>query len=376
MLEKYLKERDLPDVLEGAVGQEWEKRRRKMLELLSKYVYGYTPKFNTRLYSYVEAREETACNGLAICEWIRLSFQTPGGMYSFPFQLILPKKEGRYPTFLHIAFRGKEESSFGIHEVNEQIPVEELILSGYAVANLFYEDVTSDGPQKDGLARAYGNTDLTRESEKNDLAGTSENDGKSSWGKIGMWAFAASRVMDYLEMRDEIDSEKVAVSGWSRLGKTALWCGAQDERFALVISTESGCCGAALQRGKKGEKIQQITDRFPYWFCEKFGEFSQKEEELPLDQHFLLGCIAPRALFVGSAEEDSWADPESEFLGAAAASEVYEMLGVKGLETKGQLPQVGEKLFGGKIGYMMRPGCHGMSLLDWRAHMEFWEKDE
>lgn len=363
MVQKCLKERLLPDLLSGADGENWSLRRKELLKTLSEEVYGVTPEFDTELYSYVEVREEEAFGGKAVSEWIRLSFMTPNGMYSFPFQLLLPKIEGPLPAFVHIAFQRKEQISLQPAGLNEYMPVEEVLDRGYAVANLFYEDVTSDTPERDGLALAY------------------PCDGGSAWGKLGMWAFAASRIMDYLLTRGEIDGTRVAVGGWSRLGKTALWCGAQDERFSLVISTESGCSGAALQRGKKGETVRDITSRFGYWFCPAYAGYGDKENEMVFDQHFLLACIAPRALFVGSAEEDLWADPESEFLGAVAASEAYHLLGESGIVMPGgdpmavpeAFPEPDQMLLEGRIGYMMRRGGHGMSRTDWLAHMMFRE---
>jgi hypothetical protein len=186
-----------------------------------------------------------------------------------------------------------------------------------------------------------------------------------------MWAFAASRVLDYLLTRAEIDGARVAVSGWSRLGKTALWCGAQDERFSMAISTESGCGGAALHRGKAGESPRDIVGRFGYWFCPNYAVHAENAAEAPFDQHFLLACVAPRALFVGSARMDEWADPVSEFLGAAAASAAYTLLDAKGLVAPDGFPRPGRELLEGSIGYLLREGSHGMSRQDWLSHMRF-----
>ena len=348
-----LKERALPELLAGATAETWPSRRKELLKILSEHVYGVTPDFHTELYSYIETRDENAYGGAAVQEWIRLSFQTPAGMYSFPFQLLLPKKEGPFPAFVHISFQQKEQRAIGTAGASEQIPAEEILEAGYAVANLFYEHVTSDTPAMDGLAWAY------------------PMEGAAHWGKIGMWAFAASRVLDYLLTRREIDGSRVAVGGWSRLGKTALWCGAQDERFSAVFSTESGCSGAALQRGKVGENIRAITSRFGYWFCPRYAGYAPKEWEMPFDQHFLLACIAPRPLFIGSAVEDEWADPLSEFLGGAAASAAYRLLGCRGLVSPDARPEPEKMLLEGEVGYYMRLGCHGMSRKDWLAHMRF-----
>lgn len=363
MIQKILKERELPDLLAGADAESWPMRRKEILNILSENVYGVTPVFDTEPYSFIEARDENAYGGTAIQEWVRLSFQTPGGMYSFPFQLLIPKKEEPVPAFVHLSFQQRELNPLGVASLREPMPGEEILSEGYAVANLFYESITSDRCVKDGLAMAY------------------PGDGGNGWGKIGMWAFAASRVLDYLLSRKEIDNSRIAVGGWSRLGKTALWCGAQDERFSAVFSTESGCSGAALQRGKAGEQIEDIVGRFDYWFCPNYGKYRGREKEMPFDQHFLLACIAPRPLFIGSAKEDEWADPLSEFLGAAAASEAYRLLGGRGLEVPKQWTDAesgirlepDRLLADGEIGYFMRRGTHGMSRMDWLAQLRFRE---
>lgn len=355
MLSELLCERRIPELCLTADEKEWSKRREDLLEMLSENIYGVTPEFDTELYSFIETREEDAYHGKAVQEWVRLSFQTPGGMYSFPFQLIIPKKaSGAVPAFLHITFDPAKPQPLrlGLPCV-EEMPTEEILDAGYAVANLYYQDVTTDSDRKDGLALAY------------------PENGRKTWGKIGMWAFAASRVMDYLLTRKEVDASRVAVGGWSRLGKTALWCAAQDPRFSLAISTESGCSGASLHRGNVGETIGDITVEFPYWFCPVYREWAGKEDQMPFDQHALLACVAPRGVFIGSAAEDEWADPRSEFLSAFAAGQAYELLGCKGLVTEDRLPEADEQLMEGKIGYMMRSGVHGMSRTDWRAHMEF-----
>ena len=162
--------------------------------------------------------------------------------------------------------------------------------------------------------------DVTRDTEDNFESGIAKmyprrNDG-TDWGKIGMWAFAASRMMDYIQTLPEIDRQRVYVAGHSRLGKTAIWCGVQDERFAGVVSNDSGCSGAAVTRGKKGEHVVHITKNFPFWFCKNYQKYIENEENMPFDQHQLLALVAPRPLCVGSATEDEWADPQSEQMAA------------------------------------------------------------
>ena len=328
--------------------------REHILRLLASHVYGHTPQLTGPVYSYVESSQETP-DGIGILSWIRLSFETPAGMYSFPFQLCLPKKEDPVPVFIHIAFRPAVKASLQNTDLDEPMPLQEILSRGYAAANLYYEDVTSDSPRSDGLALAWPSGE------------------KDSWGKIGMWAFAASRIMDYLQTRREIDAARAAVAGWSRLGKTALWCAAQDSRLSLAAAFQSGCGGAALFRQKEGETIADITSRFPYWFCPVFQDYAGKEELLPLDQHFLLASIAPRAVLIGTAAQDRWADPISEYLSAAAASLSYESCQVQGLACPGSLPAAGDTTLSGQIGFYIRSGAHGMTRTDWQKLMQFRE---
>ena len=331
----------------------WGKRREEMLELLSRFSYGYTPKIDVK----VEARRTESirydCAGKCSHERVTLAYITSRGESSFPIQIFKPLYVERPAVFLHIAF--------GLAP-NWYIPLEEIIDAGYALVVVDYRDMVNDNLYSDfsdGIAAHFGTTSERRPDE---------------WGKIGMWAWGASRVMDYLVAeRDDLDTSKVALIGHSRLGKTALWCGAQDERFAAVISNNSGYGGAASSKYGSGERITDFIKYGSYdWYCEAFKDFADKEDSKPYDQSFLLSLIAPRYLLVGSAELDSGADPESEFLTTAHASAAWELLGEKGLvSTTDDMPVPGALLDKGNILYHYRKGKHYLSREDWAAYIKF-----
>ena len=359
MICEKLSERNLPSLMtmndgrRAATPDDWRVRRRELIDLLSREEYGYTPVAPAAVAGAVETNAnaslgEAAFADKAVQQTIRLSFDTPNGAFSFPFTLLVPKGVGKAPVFVVIAFRPEVPDRY--------LPAEEIIDRGFAVATFCYKDVTADSAVFDGLAEMY------------------PRDPKTGWGKIGMWAFAASRVLDYLETREDIDASRACVTGHSRLGKTALWCAAQDERFSMAVSNCSGCSGAAISRGKIGESVARIAEVFPYWFCGNYQAWSGREAEMPFDQHMLLALIAPRKLYVCSAEQDSWADPESEFLCCAAASEAWTALRVPGLVAPDELPAADRALTEGGICYHMRSGTHFFSRTDWLYHMACRER--
>jgi hypothetical protein len=170
---------------------------------------------------------------------------------------------------------------------------------------------------------------------------------------------------------DSIDHSRVTVTGHSRLGKTALLTGMLDERFYCAISNDSGCSGASIARDNDGETVKKIVDRFPYWFCENYYKYSDNEEAMPFDQHFLLAANASHRVYVASAADDAWACPKNEYLSCVAAGEYFKAEGKTGFVHPVRLPAVGENFHDGDIGYHLRPGCHYMSREDWNQFIHF-----
>ncbi|MBE6702692.1 MAG: hypothetical protein E7585_04695 [Ruminococcaceae bacterium] len=351
-IEAMLAERQLPELLRFADGravtkENFEARRLEMVDILCREVYGYAPPAPDRVTATVLKCKEKEFAGKGRVRELSLSFPTDRGEFAFPVTEILPTGAGadaRCPVFVFINFRPEVPDRY--------FPTEEILDAGCGVVRIYYNDVAFDGEDHfaGGIAAMYDRT-------------------RYSWGKLRMWAFAMSRVMDYLQTVDYADLSRVAAVGHSRLGKTALLAAATDTRFAMACANCSGCAGDALTRGKAGERVKQIYDRFPYWFCENYGKYAEKEAQMPFDQHFLLAAIAPRRVALGTAVEDIWADPASQYLSACAASPAWTLFDQKGFAHPDRLPVPGDCLDGGMLAYHLREGTHFLSRADWHRYL-------
>ena len=338
-IEQNLKARSLPAIPAS---------REEILAVLSREIYGQLPA-PAEASAEIISENGSAYAGKAIERRIRVAFECTNGRFAFPAIVLMPTTVRRPRLLIHLMFEPAVP--------NKYFPAEEILDSGCAVAAFCYEDVTADNADfSSGLAAFFPRTD-----------------GASS-GKIGLWAYAAQRLADAVLAWKCFDDDHVAVIGHSRLGKTALWCAANDTRFSLVVSNNAGCSGDALARGKQGERVEAITRVFPFWFCPNYAQYANAEETMPFDQHWLLAAIAPRLIFVNTAEQDAWADPESTFLSCAAASEAYTRIGLLGLVAPNRKPCPGDFDGDGSIGFAMRSGCHFLSRADWQAAIRFWQK--
>ena len=337
--------------------EEWEKSlRAETLQLFRENIYGVTPIGKPADFKSTVVKETPdAFEGKATIKEIEITFSTPKGERKIRPVIALPNgKDKPVPAFLLIINRSPR--LLDPANPNEFFPMKEITARGYAAVAFHYGDVDIDKKDgfKDGVRAQYD----------------PESPAANAWGSIAAWAWGASRVMDHLETEPRIDKTRVAVIGHSRGGKTALWAGAEDQRFAMAISNDSGCTGAAITRGKWGEHVSDINRVFPHWFSANYKKFNDKEDELPVDQHQLVGLIAPRLAYVASAEKDGWADPRSEFRSCYEAAPVYALYGLETVKTK-KFPAVNTPLHEGQVGYHVRPGDHNLILVDWNYFMDF-----
>lgn len=361
--------RNIPSILtclDGTEVGDWEtwlkKRRPELLNLFRQEEYGFLPDMSEveiKIRVADSRRSEEIMQGRAIRNTVEVEAIRNGIHFSFTFVAFIPADaKGPVPAFATVCNRGIKDSDPARHFLSSFYPAETIISRGYACAAFRTQEVSPDYDEgfTTGFSRLFPEYVEGRPDD--------------AWGAITAWAWAASRIMDYFEMEPLIDEKRVALVGHSRGGKTALWGTAQDERFAMAVSSCAGNSGDALSRGAKGEKIGDIVKRFPYWFCKNYQKYVDKEETLPFDQHMLLGLIAPRLVYTSAKTFDSWADPEGQFESCIQASPVYELFGKKGIgQKKRPLPE--QPVHEGSIGHHYKTGNHDMDEYDWNCYMDF-----
>lgn len=312
--------------------------RQEALRILEQHEYGVMPPAVQATGAVLS--EAVAYAGKAIEQQVEIRFPTPRGEFTLPIHFLCPTKGDKIPAFVFLNFRPDVPDRY--------YPAEEIIDRGFAVARIYYNDVTQDnGDFESGLAALLCDTDRPAD----------------GCGKIGLWAYAASRVLDWLLTLPQIDPDRVAVIGHSRLGKTALWCAANDERFYAACSNDSGAGGDAIFRGKDGEHVVNLAKVFPFWFCPRFAEYSNREDEMPFDQHFLLAAIAPRKILLCAAQEDTWADPQAAICNLLTQDD-------PAFPTPEQLDAPPVRYCGSRLFYSLRAGLHFLSRSDWNFYMD------
>lgn len=387
----------LPDLLMTKDGRRvtdaalWQNvRRRELLDDFATSTYGRTPAIPVNVRAQVLATKRDAVDGLATRTLVELRFFDDPKAPKLTLMLYVPNAaRGPVPALLGLNYYGlasveadptlpltdqwmrptaemgivknrATDKTRGIHA--SRWPLALALRRGYAVATYYYGDLESDHPEgwRDGL-RGYlmGKEGRTAR-------------GPHEWGAIGVWAWGLSRSLDYLQTVPGIDPRRVTVFGHSRHGKTSLWAGAQDERFAAVISNDSGEGGASLGRRNFGETITDSVRVNIFWYCEHYKTFAGRAAERPVDQHMLLALAAPRPLYVASATRDDGADPRGEFLATVHASPAYSLFGYAGMDTKEMPPP--DRPVGQRIGYHVRTGDHDITAYDWEQFMNFLDR--
>lgn len=381
----------LPDPLLKADGTrvtsayDWTNRQRpRLYRLLADEMYGHLPPRPDRLEFTLLSEERQALGGHAIRREVRITCgMADGRSHSFDLLLYLPKNADKpVPAFLGLNFQGNHTTTTepGIREPRQPRQpgqphqpagnqtsrwlFEEVIRRGYASATLYYCDIHPDRLDgwSDSIYRLF-----------HDQAQL--DDPQRPFSCLSAWSWGLSRALDYLQTVPEIAADKVIVHGHSRLGKTSLWAGASDPRFAMVISNDSGCGGAALFRRCLGETLLHMRDISGVgniWFCGAAAKYAAREASLPFDQHALIGLMAPRPVYVASATEDLWADPKGEFLAVAEAEPVYRLFGSAGLGTRDFPPP--DTPVQADLAYHRRTGKHDITLQDWTAYMNFADR--
>lgn len=370
--EAGVKPYDLPDPLVTGRGRvrtpsDWRARRTEILELFRTHVYGRSPgKPGTLRFETIE-NKPSAVSGAATLKRIAVHSGHDGREHRFELALLLPNaRRGPVPLFLLLNNRDVAIADPARAQRSGFWPAEALIARGYGIAVLQVGDLAPDDNARfrEGVIRLFEGT----------ASGSRPPD---AWGALAAWGWGARRAMDYFETDPRIDARRIALVGHSRGGKAALWAGAEDERFAMVVSNESGESGAALSRRNFGETIARITQSFPRWFAANYSAFGGREEALPVDQHLLLALVAPRALYVASADEDLWSDPRGEFLSLVHSSPVFALWREPSIRA-GDMPPLDRSLVAGRRGYHVRSGGHDLTLFDWERFADFadlvWRK--
>ncbi len=364
---------DLPDPLTTAEGtsvtnaKQWRNiRRPQILSLFANFIYGTVPTPPDPIQqSYQIIKEDKSfLDNKATKLDISIRFKNRKGTAQTHIIVFIPNQiEKPAPAFMMMSFDNPRGSSFQLSNsrkghLRNGVPLVKLIDNGYGYISVYHGDLIGHNEVSfgKGIHKLFF------------------RDGQSfpkahEWGVLGANAWTGMRALDYLETNDRIDAKRIAIMGHSKMGKATLWAAAQDERFALAISAQSGCGGAALWRRKFGETMLKLN-RFPHWLCINARKFNEREDDLPVDQHMLLSLIAPRPVYVASGTADTWADPHGEFQSAKHAGPVYRLLGKKPLSTT-KIPSPNQPLLNGDIGYHLRTGGHSVAPYDWEQFIRF-----
>ncbi|MDX1641164.1 MAG: hypothetical protein R3220_05675 [Balneolaceae bacterium] len=359
----------LPKILETTEGtpikavNEWKHLRRpEILQLFAKHVYGQLPHHFDSIEFSVIRQNSNALNGEAIAKEVDIVVSRNGNSLPIRLNLLIPKDaEKPVPVTLLLNHRGEDNMDITRQVKEDFWPAEMILERGYAAAVMNVEDVADDDPDtytEDLLETLYPEQ-------------IGRDDGMMA---LSAWGWGAMRVMDYLKTDNDIDQNRSVLIGHSRGGKAALWTGANDVHWSVIVANESGAGGAALSKRRFGETVRIINNGFPYWFAPNFEKFNDREGDLPFDQHMLIASIAPRGVYVTAAEEDLWADPQGMYLSLLHASQVWEKIYGIPVPLYEQMPPLNNPTDNPYTGYHIRNGEHDLTLYDWEHILNFSDR--
>jgi hypothetical protein len=366
--------------------EQWaEKRRFELMVLFQRHMYGWMAPAPGSITASVDREDRNYLGGKATKREVSIAFHRPETPKIHLLLVVPTNRTGPAPAFLGLNFYGNHETlddptiplptawmppgapgvtdnkatDAGRGKQADVWSIEKVVDRGYALATFYCGDVAPDHPGfSDGVFPSYANFHRDLHADH--------------WGAVAAWSWGLSRALDYLATDAEVDGKRVAVVGHSRLGKAALLAGAFDARFALTIAHQAGCGGSAPSRGKVGESVKQINDRFPHWFSDGFKKFNDQVDRLSFDQNCLVAVAAPRPVLFTNGTLDTWANPAGQFDVLKAADGVYKLLGVKGLGDE-SMPEPG-KLVGDRLAYHIRLGKHAMTPEDWDTFLNYADK--
>jgi len=384
----------LPDPLRTQAGRpvtsvrQWSQERKPELQaLFAHYMYGTIPPKPAHMQIRILGEYSDFLGGEATLKLIRLE-TGPENAPQIDLMVVLPKAPaGRVPVFLAMNFCGNHtltkdarvplprswmgnlcpgcvdhhatEAARGTQATNW--PLAEIIRRGYGLATFYSGDIDSDRAEASEGIYAWLS------------GGAAANNNPTNRGTIAAWAWGFHRGVDYLVTDAAIDAQRIAAVGHSRNGKATLLAAAFDDRIAMAFPHQAGCGGTSPSRGKTGESVKAINDRFPHWFNGEFKKFNEATDRLPFDQHELVALCAPRPVLFSCAEGDQWSNPAGQFEMLRAATPVYQLLGVEGL-TVSAVPPLGRLEAAGRLGYYIREGKHSMTAGDWQVFLNFADK--
>lgn len=356
----------LPEILETAGGKEidsvneWKYLRRpEIVKMFAENVYGQLPDQFDSIEFEIVSENESALGGRATSKEVDIIVSRNGNSLSIRLNLLIPN-DVQKPVPVTLLKNHRDPNNMDItREVKMDFwPAEYIIQRGYAAAVYHVGDVADDDPEtytEDVLQKLY----------------PEQIDKADEMMALSAWAWGSMRVMDYFESDPDIDEKRSVLVGHSRGGKSALWTGANDERWAITVANESGAVGAALSRRRFGETVEIINQGFPYWFTPNFEKYNQNESELPVDQHMLIATLAPRGVYITAAEDDQWADPKGMYLSLYYATEVYREIYNIPLSMDEEMPEINEPEFTSMTAYHIRDGEHDLKLYDWEQFLNF-----